>query len=129
MDLSVATVAEALTYEFPDLRLATVIRVLRSCVDDYPDADTHFVEQAARARLLLLPRRQGSGASVQGDDVLDVSLHDAELAGEVELTARLMVAANESPHPLSAEDVDRLLGLGEDGQTRSGTVRESDDRP
>ncbi len=43
---------------------------------------------------------------------LDVSLHDGDLADELELTARLMVAANESDAPLSTAEVDRLLGTG-----------------
>ncbi len=42
---------------------------------------------------------------------LDVSLHDDDLADEVEMTARLMVAANESDAPLGTEAVDRLLGV------------------
>ena len=41
---------------------------------------------------------------------LDVSLHDDVLADELELTARLMVAANESDAPLSTSEVDRILG-------------------
>ena len=43
---------------------------------------------------------------------LDVSLHDDVLADELELTARLMVAANESDAPLSTTEVDRILGTG-----------------
>jgi hypothetical protein len=42
---------------------------------------------------------------------LDVSLHDDELADEVELTARLMIAANESARPLSPAEVDAALGV------------------
>ena len=44
-------------------------------------------------------------------DALDVSLHDLELAAEVELTVNLMIAINESPQPLSSADVDRILGV------------------
>ena len=44
-------------------------------------------------------------------DCLDVQLHDSDLAAEVELTARLMVAANESEGRLSAPDLDRILGI------------------
>lgn len=48
--------------------------------------------------------------SVTGqEDSLDVSLHDGELAEEVELTVRLIVAANESDRPLSEQEVDDLL--------------------
>jgi hypothetical protein len=41
---------------------------------------------------------------------LDVSLHDDVLADELEMTARLMVAANESDAPLSTTEVDLILG-------------------
>jgi hypothetical protein len=41
---------------------------------------------------------------------LDVSLHDDVLADELELTARLMIAANESEAPLSTGQLDRILG-------------------
>lgn len=37
---------------------------------------------------------------------------------EVELTARLREAATESPQPLSQEEVDRILGLTGQSQTR-----------
>ena len=56
-------------------------------------------------------QESGVGGS---EDALAVSLHDAELAQEVELTARLMVAANESDGRLTAETVDDILGVGED---------------
>ncbi|MGN6129091.1 MAG: hypothetical protein ACTHOK_01985 [Nocardioidaceae bacterium] len=41
---------------------------------------------------------------------LDVSLHDDVLADELELTARLMIAANASDAPLSTAEVDGILG-------------------
>lgn len=44
-------------------------------------------------------------------DPLDVELEDVELLGEVELTATLIAAANQSEGPLSLEEIDRLLGL------------------
>lgn len=44
-------------------------------------------------------------------DALDVCLHDQELVDEVELTARLMIAANEAEDRLSTERVDRILGV------------------
>lgn len=49
-----------------------------------------------------------------GQDPLSVSLHDDELAHEVELIARLMVAANETDAPLLAADLDAILGIGRD---------------
>ena len=44
-------------------------------------------------------------------DPFDVELEDPELLDEVNLTASLMVAANQSDGPLPAEEIDRLLGL------------------
>jgi hypothetical protein len=49
---------------------------------------------------------------VTGEDSLDVSLHDNELADEVELTVGLIVAINESERPLTVEEVDEFLGVG-----------------
>ena len=111
MDLWVGTVAERLTHEFPHLAFGTVVRGLVDCVHDYPDADSHFIEQAVRARLRALPGSSAEGAGAVGRDPLDVSLHDVELAVEVELTATLMVAANESDKRLTQAHVDRLLGV------------------
>jgi hypothetical protein len=44
-------------------------------------------------------------------DSLDVSLHDAELRDEVDLTGRLIVAANQSDGMLSRRDIDEALGV------------------
>ena len=44
-------------------------------------------------------------------DPFDVDLEDPDLLDEVSLTASLMVAANQSDGPLSAEEIDHLLGL------------------
>ena len=44
-------------------------------------------------------------------DPFDVELEDPELLNEVDLTASLMVAANQSDGPLTADEIDRLLGL------------------
>ncbi|HEY6934278.1 MAG TPA: hypothetical protein VI452_12855 [Marmoricola sp.] len=44
-------------------------------------------------------------------DPFDVSLEDGELMDEVELTASLIVAANQSDDPLSLEEIDRILGV------------------
>jgi hypothetical protein len=44
-------------------------------------------------------------------DPFDVELQDDELLDEVELTANLIVAANDSEGRLSNEDIDRILGL------------------
>ena len=44
-------------------------------------------------------------------DALEVSLHDSELHEEVERTALLMVAANESEGRLPQRVVDEILGV------------------
>ena len=51
MNPAVAEIAERLADEFPDEATATVVRVLTSVAEGFPDADLMFVEQAARARL------------------------------------------------------------------------------
>ncbi len=44
-------------------------------------------------------------------DSLDVSLHDGDLYEEVELTARLIIAANKSGSRLSQREIDELLDV------------------
>lgn len=44
-------------------------------------------------------------------DPLDVELSDDELLQEVEMTAALIAAANNSDAPLSTQEIDRILGL------------------
>ncbi|SFB88463.1 hypothetical protein SAMN04487968_102153 [Nocardioides terrae] len=44
-------------------------------------------------------------------DQFDVSLEDAELLREVELTTNLIIAASESDEPLSPEEIDEILGV------------------
>ena len=44
-------------------------------------------------------------------DPFDVRLEDDELLDEVELTTNLIVAANQSESPLSAAEIDRILGV------------------
>jgi hypothetical protein len=48
---------------------------------------------------------------MSADDSLNVSLHDGELADELELTERLTIATNESDGPLAPDEVDRILGV------------------
>ncbi len=52
------------------------------------------------------------------DDQLNVPLEDAELLAEVELTTNLIIAASESEATLPQDEVDRLLGLGDDAEDR-----------
>ncbi len=51
MEVALMTVAETLAADFDDLPITTVVRVLTDCVAEHPDADPHFIEQAARALL------------------------------------------------------------------------------
>lgn len=112
MDLELAVVAETLAFEFGHLRSSIVVDVVTNCVDELPHADSHFIEQAARARLALLRRPQLSWRPAPAPSSLDVSLHDDSLAEEVELTAHLMVAANDSDGRLPQAQVDSILGVG-----------------
>jgi hypothetical protein len=44
-------------------------------------------------------------------DQFDVSLEDADLLGEVELTTNLIIAASESEGHLSVAEIDAILGV------------------
>ena len=44
-------------------------------------------------------------------DQFDVTLEDADLLGEVELTTNLIIAASESDDHLSDDEIDRILGV------------------
>jgi hypothetical protein len=44
-------------------------------------------------------------------DPLDVRLEDDELLNEVELTANLIVAANQSESRMSTAEIDEILGV------------------
>ena len=45
------------------------------------------------------------------DDQFDVSLEDDDLLNEVELTANLMVAANQAERHLTKAEIDEVLGI------------------
>ena len=45
-------------------------------------------------------------------DQFDVSLEDADLLGEVELTTNLIIAASESDEHLPQTMIDEILGIG-----------------
>jgi hypothetical protein len=47
-------------------------------------------------------------------DQFDVSLEDADLLGEVELTTNLIIAASESEEHLSVGQIDEILGVDDD---------------
>jgi hypothetical protein len=44
-------------------------------------------------------------------DQFDVTLEDADLLGEVELTTNLIIAASESDEHLSEAQIDQILGV------------------
>jgi hypothetical protein len=44
-------------------------------------------------------------------DPFDVRLEDTELLDEVELTANLIVAANQSGDHMTPSEIDRILGI------------------
>ncbi len=44
-------------------------------------------------------------------DQFDVTLEDADLLGEVELTTNLIIAASESEDHLSEAEIDQILGV------------------
>ena len=44
-------------------------------------------------------------------DQFDVTLEDADLLGEVELTTNLIIAASESDDHLSSAEIDQILGV------------------
>ena len=48
----------------------------------------------------------------QVHDQFDVSLEDADLLGEVELTTNLIIAASETEEHLSDAEIDEILGVG-----------------
>jgi hypothetical protein len=47
----------------------------------------------------------------QVHDQFDISLEDAELLGEVELTTNLIIAASEAEDHLSPSEIDAILGV------------------
>lgn len=47
----------------------------------------------------------------QVHDQFDISLEDAELLGEVELTTNLIIAASEAEEHLSPDQIDAILGI------------------
>nr|WP_221634528.1 hypothetical protein [Nocardioides luti] len=50
-------------------------------------------------------------------DQFDVTLEDADLLGEVELTTNLIIAASESDDHLSEGQIDEILGVDPDAPT------------
>ncbi|WP_164478022.1 hypothetical protein [Nocardioides pantholopis] len=46
-------------------------------------------------------------------DQFDVTLEDADLLGEVELTTNLIIAASEAEEHLSPDQIDEILGVAD----------------
>jgi hypothetical protein len=44
-------------------------------------------------------------------DQFDVTLEDADLLGEVELTTNLIIAASEADEHMTTAEIDRILGV------------------
>ncbi len=63
---------------------------------------------------------EGTSSTLGMEDALDVSLHDSELADEVELTALLMVAVNDADGRLAPWEVDEILGVQRRGRSDAG---------
>ncbi len=53
----------------------------------------------------------GAGGETAVHDQFDVTLEDADLLGEVELTTNLIIAASEAEEHLSSAEIDRILGV------------------
>lgn len=86
MQAELMEVAEKLAETHPELRPIAVAETVADCAAEFPDGDPLLVEQAARARL-----------------------NEAEQHAEMDLSVRLIIAANDSPGQLSQKDLDRLL--------------------
>ena len=57
-------------------------------------------------------RQAASGQREAGvHDQFDVTLEDADLLGEVELTTNLIIAASEADEHLSTDEIDEILGV------------------
>ena len=60
----------------------------------------------------------GGHAQLEGGlgvhDQFDVTLEDADLLGEVELTTNLIIAASEADEHLSTAEIDQILGVRPD---------------
>ena len=57
------------------------------------------------------PSKGDRGKGTWGVDPFDVRLQDDELLDEVELTANLIVAANQAEARMSMSEIDQILGV------------------
>jgi len=65
----------------------------------------------ARVQTLKSIQAELGEGDLEQVDPFDVRLEDDELLDEVELTANLIVAANQSEAPLSVTEIDEILGV------------------
>ena len=56
-------------------------------------------------------------------DQFDVTLEDADLLGEVELTTNLIIAASEADEHLSTAEIDRILGVRRPARPEARALR------
>src|SRR3954449_2018065 len=108
MDFAIIAVAEKLAAEFPHQSSTTVLRVVAGCVEQFPDDDEMFVEDAARAHLTAAGDRVRAAMTEQ--DPLDVSLEDTELLTEVKMLTDLIVAATPA-EDLGQDEIDQILDI------------------
>ena len=60
---------------------------------------------------MVTPSKGDQGKGTWRVDPFDVRLQDDELLDEVELTANLIVAANQSDARMSSSEIDQILGV------------------
>ncbi len=76
------------------------------------DRDHYAGSHQVRPGDLHPPGRYGSAEGGLGvHDQFDVTLEDADLLGEVELTTNLIIAASEADEHLTTAEIDKILGL------------------
>lgn len=66
-------------------------------------------QEGASGTVASMDVHKVSEASVH--DQFDVSLEDADLLGEVELTTNLIIAASEADEHLTEDEIDSILGV------------------
>ena len=77
------------------------------------DHGVHIVVSggSGAGRTWSTPSKGDQGKGTWSVDPFDVRLQDDELLDEVELTANLIVAANQSDAQLSVTEIDQILGV------------------
>ena len=59
----------------------------------------------------VCPETDERGGGERVHDQFDVTLEDADLLGEVELTTNLIIAASEADEHMTTAEIDRILGV------------------